>query len=284
MTRLQIAVFNVGAGQSILIYPTEQPSHACLIDCGGEKEGFSPVAFLISKNILPINSYGRPQLGNLTLTNYDQDHFSWLPELRKRVDIWTTKLPKNISSQELIQNKSDITNALKEVCFLKDTYIFEVNNFLPKYQIYAYYLEQKDLNGDLNTNHLSQIVFIEFEDSIMCVSGDLERPVWEKILNNPDVGYRLSRTNVLIAPHHGRNNGYHEKIFENCNPELIIISDKDILYDTQGGMAQKYAEHVQGEGIDFNGETRKVLTTRSDGHILIEFGRQGIRSYTKLAI
>ncbi len=116
MSKLQIVVFNVGAAQSILIFPNEQPSHARLVDCGGEADGFSPVEFIVSKNILPKNAAGKPRLGNLTLTNYDHDHFSWLPDLRSEVDIWTTRLPKNISSQELKDHKEDITDALKHVC------------------------------------------------------------------------------------------------------------------------------------------------------------------------
>lgn len=284
MSKLQIAIFNVGAAQSILIFPNEQPSHTRLVDCGGEAEGFSPVEFIVSKNILPKNSLGKPKLGNLTLTNYDHDHFSWLPDLRKKVDIWTTRLPKNISSEELKNHKDEVTDALKHVCDLKDTYTGNAVDFKPVYTTHSYHLEQSDLEGDLNTNHLSQMLFIEFGGSKLCVAGDLERVAWEKILQKEGVKSHLLSTNILIAPHHGRDNGYHELIFENCFPEVVIISDKDIMHDTQGGMAQKYASHVLGDGINFDGVSRKVLTTRSDGHILIEFSADGTRSYDKLAI
>ncbi len=284
MSKLQIAVFDVGAAQSILVFPNEQPSHARLIDCGGESEGFSPVEFIVSKNILPKNANGKPRLGNLTITNYDHDHFSWLPDLRKKVDIWTTRLPKNITSQELKNHKDEITFALQHVCHLKDTYTGNAVDFTPVYTTHSYHLEQSDLDGDLNTNHLSQMLFVEFGGSKLCVAGDLERVAWEKILQKDAVKTHMLSTDVLIAPHHGRDNGYHESIFENCFPEVVVISDKDIMYDTQGGMAQKYAGHVLGDGVNFGGSTRKVLTTRSDGHILIEFGADGTRSYDTLAV
>jgi len=284
MSKLQIAIFNVGAAQSILVIPNEQPSHARLIDCGGEDGGFSPVEFLVSKDVLPKTTAGKPRLGNFTITNYDHDHFSWLPDLRKKIEIWTTRLPENISSQELKDNKEEITDALKHVCYLKDTYTSTAIDFKPVYITRSYHLDQSDLDGDINTNHLSQMVFVEFGGSKLCVSADLERPVWEKILQKQDVKSHLLSTNILIAPHHGRDNGYHEAIFENCFPEVVVISDKDIMYDTQGGMAQKYASHVLGDGINFNGTSRKVLTTRSDGHILIEFEQGGGRSYSTLAV
>jgi len=285
MSKLQIAVFNVGAAQSILVYPTAQQSHARLIDCGGEEDGFSPVDFLLSKNLLPINVSGSPKLGNLTITNYDHDHFSWLPDLWKEVDIWTTRFPKNISSQELKTHKPEMTDALNHICHIKDTYTSSTEEFFPVYKTSTFHLEQGDLDDDLNTNHLSQIVFIEFHGSKLCVAGDLEHPAWEKILNKLEVQQHLATTNVLIAPHHGRENGYHESIFNYCSPEVIIISDKDIMYDTQGGMAQKYANHVIGIGVDFKtSDTRKVLTTRSDGHILINFEVDGNRSYAPLDV
>lgn len=278
MSKLQIAVFNVGAGQSILVYPSNQTDHAQLIDCGGDGD-FSPVDFIVNNGLLPNN-----RLGGLILTNYDHDHFSWLPDLWEKVSIWTTRLPKNITSSELIACKPERTMALNHVCHLKDTYTAPAQYFNPVYNVYTYHLEQTDLDGKLNMNHLSQIVFVEYAGSKICIAGDLERPAWEKILNNPEVVYHLQTTNVLIAPHHGRDNGYHERIFKHCNPEVIIISDKEHMYGTQEGMTQQYANHVRGNGVPFGpiATLRKVLTTRNDGHLIVEFGDDSSRSYTTL--
>lgn len=284
MSKLQIAIFNVGAGQSILLYPTEQKDHAMLIDCGGEENGFSPIEFIVSKNLLPKNKNGHPKLGGLAITNYDHDHFSYLPDLWKKIKVWTVRLPKNISSQELKEHKEEETNALTHVCHIKDTYTAPAPYFKPIYSIYSDHLQQGDLDGDINTNHLSQIIFVDFGGSRICITGDLERTAWEKLLQRQTIKDYLKYTHVLIAPHHGRENGYHEDIFTHCKPEVVVISDKDIMYDTQGGMAQKYAGHVTGNGIGFGGSTRKVLTTRSDGHLLIEFLNDGSRNYDTVLV
>jgi beta-lactamase superfamily II metal-dependent hydrolase len=282
--KLQIVVFDVGAGQSILIYPSDQPDHAMLIDCGGEENGFSPVEFLVSKNILPVNGQGFPKLGGLAITNYDHDHFSWLPDLWQKIQIWTVRLPKNITSQELKNHKEEETSALSHLCHLKDTYVHDASYFKPIYNIYSDHLMQNDLDGEINTNHLSQIIFIEYGNSKICIAGDLERLAWEKMLSKPFIQSHLMSTNILVAPHHGRDNGYHENIFNFCNPEVILISDKEIMYDTQDGMVQKYASHVKTSGISFGMTNRKVITTRNEGHILIEFYPGGIRNYDKLAV
>lgn len=278
MSTLQIVIFNVGAGQSIFVYPNDQPEYSQLIDCGGDAD-FSPVEYLTKSKLLPNN-----RLGSLVITNYDHDHFSWLPDLWSKVSIWTTRLPKNISSQELKNHKEEITNALLHVCHIKDTYISNAVGFSPIHQTFTYHLDQGDLEGGINTNHLSQIVFIEYAGSKICIAGDLEKSAWEKILQRQEVRNHLIGTNVLVAPHHGRENGYYESIFTYCKPETIIISDKELMYGTQDGMAQKYSTHVIGDGINFSGIQRKTVTTRSDGHILINFGIDGKRSYSPLNI
>lgn len=275
--KLQILIFNVGAGQCIFIRPTHQDDHARLIDCGsmGGNDDFNPIECIKNNNWLPNN-----QLGNLTITNYDHDHFSFINDLHINFEIKTTRLPKNISSSELKSIKSEVTNQLKKVCHLKDTYTSPAVNWKPVYRTYSFHLDQSDLETEINTNHLSQIVFVEYANSKMCIAGDIENTVWQKLLSKQEVQEHLRSTNILVAPHHGRENGYHQDIFDYCSPEAIVISDKPLQHGTQDGMASKYANHVS-TGITFDDKvTRKVLTTRSDGHILIDFKSDGSRFYT----
>lgn len=280
---LEIVVFNIGAGQSIFFYPNGQKEYAMLIDCH-ESEEFSPIDFLLEKELLHHDG-SRHVLGNLTITNYDHDHFSGLPKIMKKVHIDTVRLPKNISSQELKSCKEESTDALEKICHLKDTYTGNAENHTPPYRKLSYYLDPNELdNNDINTNHLSQMVFIEYGNSHICVAGDLEATAWEKILQKQGVIENLQKTNVLIAPHHGRENGYHTDIFKHCTPECIVISDKALMYGTQDAMAQTYSNHVVGNGVFFGNEQRKVLTTRKDGHILISFDMNGSRSYQSLSI
>jgi hypothetical protein len=76
--------------------------------------------------------------------------------------------------------------------------------------------------------------------------------------------------------------GFNENVFKYCKPEVIILSDKDIIHKTQEGQTQTYAGEVSGNGIVLNGKTeqlRKVLTTRSDGHLWIRIEDNGSRTY-----
>jgi hypothetical protein len=127
---------------------------------------------------------------------------------------------------------------------------------------------------------------LEYGGSKICICGDLEKPAWEKIILKPEVQAHLKNTNVFVAPHHGRDNGYHDEIFKHCkNIDCVIISDKELVYGTQDAMANTYARHVS-TGINFKGTTppRKVLTTRSDGHLWVRFNLSGTRTYQNFLI
>ncbi len=281
---LEIIIFNVEHGQCIFFYPQSNPEYGMFIDCGNTPD-FEPIDFLIKQNLIHHNGQ-KYVLGNLTLTNYDHDHFSGIPHLRSKAHIWTIQFAKNLNSQEIIAQKPQITDALKHICDLKENYTFSpVTGFTPPYVKEAFSLTKSHLSRQEATiNNLSQMAFVEYGGNVICIAGDLEKNAWEILLkNNVSIKEWLARTDVLIAAHHGRENGYAEEIFDHCFPECVVISDKTIMHGTQEGMSQTYSNHVLGDGVVLlsgdPSQKRKVLTTRSDGNIWIRFGNNGIREY-----
>jgi hypothetical protein len=73
--------------------------------------------------------------------------------------------------------------------------------------------------------------------------------------------------NVFVASHHGRESGYCDAVFAHCAPEIVVISDEEIRFDTQESV--DYAVHTKGINWTTGG-VRRVLTTRSDGMIWFE--------------
>lgn len=281
MDKTDIFIFDVGLGQSIFIYPHSHPTYGMLVDCGNTEE-FEPIDFLLEKGFLPDNV-----LSNLTLTNYDQDHFSGMPNLLGRIGLHTVTFAPNLSSSEIKELKEEPhTEALKQVCRVKDTYIDPVPGYAPPYSKQTFYLQREHLenpDADNLTNNLSQIVFIEQHGTVVCISGDLEEGGWKLLLEKePVIKTWLARTNIFIASHHGRDNGYYPAVFSHCKPECIVISDKGIMHDTQRDMSAVYGNHVVGGGVIFNGNLsnkRKVLTTRDSGHLWIQLSTGGGRAY-----
>jgi len=285
---VDILIFNVELGQCIFIYPRNEPDYGLMVDCGNTQD-FQPVDFLIDNNFLSYYSHkSKYKLPNLTLTNYDQDHFSGLPYLQNKVWIKSIRFPRNLSSSEIKNIKQVYTKAVQEVTQLLDTYIDDVTDWEPPYTKDCYYLKKTDFsNEDLDTNKLSQLVFVTFQSTTICIPGDLTSSAWDKHIENENVKDLLQRTNIFVASHHGHQDGYNESIFKYCNPEVIILSDKDIIHTTQHGQAQKYASKIAGSGIVFNGNTaklRKTLTTRNDGHLWIRIEENGSKTYQNFNI
>lgn len=123
-----------------------------------------------------------------------------------------------------------------------------------------------------DTNNLSLVAFVNFDDMGIIFPGDLEKAGWRELLRNEDFRDHLSRVNIFVASHHGRESGYCEAIFEFCTPDIVIISDKEIVHETQ---KQRYTKHAIGVPWKPGSERRYALTTRSDGMITIkkEIGR-----------
>jgi beta-lactamase superfamily II metal-dependent hydrolase len=286
---MDIIIFNVEMGQSIFFYPRNYTTYGLMVDCGNTPK-FEPIDKLLEWNLLPEKTNSGPSkqiLKNLTITNYDQDHFSGLPYLRNKVMIETTRLPKNISSDEVRKLKDKITKPIEEIIKLKDEYTNTVILDTP-YNKDTFFLKQSDFPGEeIDTNKLSQIVFVTYKGTCICIPGDLTSPAWEKHLANNKVQEKLGGTRIFVASHHGREDGFNEGVFNYCRPEVIILSDKDIVHKTQQGHTQTYASEVEGNGIIFNGSQaspRKILTTRSDGHLWIRIEENGDRTYKSVKV
>lgn len=72
---MDILIFNVNLGQSIFFYPRNNPEYGLMVDCGNTEE-FNPIDKLIEWNLIPFDNIRQKlNLKDLTLTNYDQDHF-----------------------------------------------------------------------------------------------------------------------------------------------------------------------------------------------------------------
>lgn len=285
---MDIIIFNVELGQCIFFYPRNHHEYAMMVDCGNTQQ-FEPIDFLISKKFLTYSSeINKYILSNLTLTNYDHDHFSGLPYLRRMVKINTVKFPDNLTSKEIIRIKPIVTNAVKEVVDIIDTYTCDVDDYNPPFFKRCFYLNKSDFpNEIIDTNILSQMVFVTFNGTRICIPGDLTSTAWDKHLANIEVQNQLRATDIFIASHHGREDGYNPQIFDYCKPECIILSDTYIKHDTQQGMTQLYGSKVNGNGIILNAETqnlRKTLTTRKDGHLWIRIEDNQTRTYRTLTI
>jgi beta-lactamase superfamily II metal-dependent hydrolase len=249
-------LFNVGHG--FCAYATTPGGSAILFDCGYDDElQFYPSRYFSDRRIANIYS--------LALSHFDQDHVANLPALRKIVNFDTVTRNRTIPVDFIRKQKEGgggITTAMASAIDMHEHWIYPVT-VQPNYGgvKVTYFYNQYPAFTDMN--NLSLVTFLEYEGCGIVIPGDLEREGWLELMKQPAFCQCLRETNFFIASHHGRNAGYAEEVFSYCKPHIVLLSDKSIVHDSQ---EHDYSKHATGI-VWPNGQTRRVLTTRCDGHL-----------------
>ena len=256
---MQVKIFNVGHGACALVIADNQ--NLLLLDCGHDDALFRPSRYL------PQNWKAVQQL---VVSHYDSDHVSDLAELVAKMPIERVMSNVSIGTTEirrLKQLEGVVTPGMEALLRMKNTFgpaggVSDPDLSGIHWKVFAHsYSQFQDMNN------LSLVTFVEYDGLSIVFPGDLERAGWLAHLQNPIFRQYVSRVQVFVASHHGRDNGYCEEAFENCNPQIVVISDTSIQHESQ---RHSYTKHASGVNTFRNGisvGTRFVFTTRSDGHI-----------------
>ena len=261
-----VSIYDVGHGFCGYVRD-EVTGQNNLFDCGyNEHTGFHPVDEILA-------TYGR--IGELVIQNCDEDHMDGLPHLIEKAGaapVSTVRANRSVTSWDLLTLKEPpYGDGLLAMLGLNATY----NQPVPVAAPSAFGSPQPSVTTSFycnryptftDTNNLSVVTFIQGPTYKLVMSGDLEVAGWKELLKNPAFRAELAMVRVFVASHHGRQNGYCEEVFDYCQPDVVIISDEPMQYDSQEHCYEKHAK-----GIKWNGgpQVRKVLTTRNDGHLRI---------------
>jgi beta-lactamase superfamily II metal-dependent hydrolase len=250
-------LFDVGHG--FCAYATTPGGSNILFDCGYDHElQFYPHRYFKDRNISMIY--------NLVLSHFDQDHVDNLAEIRKVVSfsciMRNNSIPASLIRREKI-GSSGITAGMASALEMHEGWTAPAPIANYGGVKVTYFFNSHPTFEDMN--NLSVVTFLHYDGCGIVIPGDLECAGWEELLKQASFRECLSETTIFIASHHGRNAGYNEQVFDYCKPHIILLSDKNLIY---GSQEHDYAKHSSGIKWD-SGQTRKVLTTRSDGHMRI---------------
>jgi hypothetical protein len=246
----------------------ERAGGSLLFDCGyNEETGFYPTDEILA-------AFG--PIGRYFVLNFDEDHLDALPHLRNSNGTWPIHIFHHnltIGTAELKAMKTrPYGDGLNAVLDIMSTYtIFEAAFGSPAVPVpeYTFSVYRNSYPAFDDTNNLSMVVFVHGPTYSIVFPGDIEKRGWTQLLSQPNFRADLERVNIFVAAHHGRESGYCADVFKYCHPELVIISDEPVIFETQ---ANCYAQHTT-TGVPFQTrsglETRRVLTTRCDGHVTI---------------
>ncbi|QHE86419.1 ComEC/Rec2 family competence protein [Hydrogenophaga sp. BPS33] len=272
-----LRICDVRHGACALIAPRTNgvEGRLAMIDSGCTEE-WTPSKFI--KNTLK-----RSRLDYLFITNADQDHMSDLNSLwEEGIHVATLTRNRKVSVEDLrrIKMAGGTSNDIERYLSIHGSYTSAVpepfNEYMGGITVKSFsnaYPRFQD------TNNLSLAVFITFRGFKILFPGDLEKAGWEAMFEQPAFLEELKDIDVLVASHHGRENGYYAPLFNVACPRLVVMSDKAIAHDTQR-MAQTYraeviSNHPDGLLVRSNMKRRRVLTTRRDGHIIFIVAENG---------
>lgn len=254
-----LTIFDVGHG--FCAYATTPGNVDILFDCGYDIEmKFYPSTYFSDRNISRIH--------NLTISHFDQDHICDIENLRETICFDGLSRNKSIPADFIRRQKQvegGITAAMNSALEMHSNWTSPLT-VTPDHGGVDVRRFSNDYPTFTDMNNLSLVTFLEYEGCGIVIPGDLEGAGWKELLKNSAFCNCLKRTNYFIASHHGRTEGYCEEVFNYCRPHLIILSDKGIVHRSQ---EHDYTKHASGLP-DNGGGIRRVLTTRSDGHIRIE--------------
>lgn len=255
---MEVRIFDVAHG--FCAYIIADNRNVMLIDCGyNEHTGFRPSNYLPAHNCNGIERF--------IVSNYDEDHLNDLPSLRRSLPIQLLRRNASINAEQLRSLKlrtGPLQPGIEAMLDMIRTYTSDVTNppEFPEMEMVFFYNPYPTFE---DTNNLSLVTFLHYHDVHIVFPGDLEKAGWLALIQQQSFRQNLSQVNFFIASHHGRKSGYCIEVFDYCKPELVIISDESIQYETQ---ETEYRRHVSG--VRWGDSYRYVLTTRNDGMITIQ--------------
>lgn len=270
-----LQIFDVDHGQcALLTMPVPGGVRRVLIDCG-HAVSFQGGPWYPGQHLQQL---GVTYIDMMVCTNYDEDHMSGYPDLTERgITIGCILGNPTVAPHHIVQLKSEDGMGPG---------IRAVAGTLAARQAIGWKQEPPTIPGVGMTwtwnpypafddeNNLSLVFTLNVLGFRFMFPGDMERKGWQNLLATC-VPFRpvVADVDVLVAPHHGRESGIYEDLYDvfGCRPKLVVISDDYKQYDTQQttGFYGRKAIGIQY----FRGryDPRRVLTTRSDGPIRFSF-------------
>jgi len=267
-------IWDVELGLSIHI---KTPNDKYIIIDLGRKDGQSPLQYLRGKEV-----------GYMVITHPHRDHIDDIMNISiaKPKVLWRVK---DYSRDELLSTARNYADrdVINRYCDFVDSYNCPVStderpsSGTPFDGLTAEVFHTNKC-GKSNINNFSAITVIKLSSIKIVICGDNESASFNKLMENDSFKNCVQNADILIAAHHGRESGFHNEFVNLVSPRLTIVSDS-INPDTTA--VSRYSAKSKGWKVfDKWGysETRKCLTTRSDGNIEIVFGESSDPKYVNM--
>lgn len=288
--KLKIWFLNVGHGECAYC---ELPNGArMMIDCGGSQNWASKMLkhFNITKKGAP-NPWGYA-LDKLVISHPHGDHISDIISIHDEIGFKWLRGGYSKFIDDIEKDKIDFRKRNKDSV---EKFIVVVKNYTADYKkeedrvtasnppCVVSYERFIPFSKGMDLNELSWFTSFEIGGHKVLFTGDMTASGVQKILESDkakDFKKFVKGTTILKIPHHGRENGCSEEMFEafNGEPLLCIASDKVLDEQNEGTSNIGWYKHRTSDEkimIDNQWQSRWVLTTRNDGDIFLSISNEG---------
>ena len=234
------------------------------------KDDFSPLMHLKTK-------WSVYNLDYVIITHPHKDHIDDILNFNNLSPLVLLR-PKNIDNDDLINtaNSSDKQKfrKYKEICERYCTSVTSDNDPTSLENMGNLKIEtfQASNCSTSNINNQSFIAVFSYASLKIVIPGDNETCSINELMEIETFKSSIKDADVLLAPHHGRNSGYHKEFIELVNPRVTVISDGS---KTATAANEDYTNKSRGWIVyknDGSSMERKTLSTFNDGYIVVKFG------------
>jgi beta-lactamase superfamily II metal-dependent hydrolase len=172
--------------------------------------------------------------------------------------------------QSKIDKYLEVDAKYSEVVSPQESPTLAANNGLVDFASFTPFLCPRD-----NINNHSIVTVVTFMGLRILIPGDNEKMSWDELLAQPGFKNAIAGTDILVASHHGRENGYSDELFKFIKPQLVLISDGP---EGTTSVTDWYRNSCteQGSSVYHAGnkrfDPRWVLPTRNDGTLRVRVG------------
>lgn len=233
---------------------------------------FSPLTHL-------RNSWGVERVDSLIVTHPHEDHLDDIFALSPLPLSMFTR-PTHLSEADVRANNDNPGPALDKYFELSDSITGRIdssNDMHASHNTGGLSLEHffPRASSKSNLNNHSIVSVASYSGFKILIPGDNEAASWKELLEDRNFVNSVQGTDVLVAPHHGRESGFSPELFNHISPRLTVVSDGPA---GSTSVTDRYSARSSGAKVEKRSggsDTKKCVTTRSNGVVSIRVEDSG---------
>lgn len=275
---LEFVTWNVEHGSAAYIRTPNEYNIATDMGARRGETEFSPLNYLKSRGV--------SRLDLAVITHPHLDHIEDILNV-DGLDVAQLACPYHLKKSDILDGNKEISDETRQIVGKYIDLSRSIKRAPSTHQIdgvsFRHFSPHSSSPANLN-NH-SVVTVMSYAGVKFLLPGDNESASWDELLRRKSFRKAIAGVHVLVAPHHGRQSGFHPELFNHFSPCITIVSDGR-AGDTNA--ASRYSKVSRGWGVkrrkDGRTVQRKCVTTRNDGVIVARAWKEGSQPYLDVFI